>query len=194
MTTILFATGNTEKFEIAQTLCSRHGIQLTQFGAESHEIQSEDPVEVITQKAKDKFALSGSKPLVVSDDSWDIPGLHGFPGPYMKSMDVWLSSQDFLNLTKSLQDRRILLHQYLAYIDANTTQLFHTIIPGTLSQEIRGNYGKPAQKIIMLDRDNGRTISEVYDNNLQHNLDRFNPKTDPWEKFVAWYQERSRND
>lgn len=187
MTTILFATGNTEKFAIAQTLCNTHGIQLTQFSAESHEIQSEDPVEVITQKAKDKFALSGNKPLIVSDDSWDIPGLKGFPGPYMKSMDYWLGPEDFLNLTSGLQDRRILLHQYLAYIDAHNLQLFHTIIPGTLSKDIRGTYGKPAQKIIMLDRDGGLTISEVYDKGQEHDKRRFDSKTDAWYTFAKWY-------
>lgn len=188
MTQVLFATGNSEKFAIAEMLCAKHDISLVMFDAETHEIQSEDPVEVITQKAQDKFTLSGQKALIVSDDSWDIPELNGFPGPYMKSMDYWLSSQDFLNLTSHLTDRRILLHQYIAYIDTSGLQLFHAVIPGKLSTEIRGNYGKPAQKLIMLDRDNGLTISEVYDAGLQHNPNRFDSKTDPWMQFITWYK------
>jgi len=187
MTSIFFATGNSEKFAIAEVLCKNAHLSLLQLTGESHEIQGEDPELIIRDKAQKKFELAGSKPVIVSDDSWDIPGLNGFPGAYMKSMDHWFTPQNFIDLTRNLKDRRILLHQYLAYKDESTEQIFHVTIPAKLITEARGNYGNPAQKIIMLDSDNGLTIAEVYDQGREHHPSRFSDSENVWQLFLDWH-------
>ena len=162
MTSLIFATGNTEKFEIAQAVCIALDLTLIQRKLSVDEIQGEDSELIIRDKAKKAFGIL-KQPVVVSDDSWNIPGLHGFPGPYMKSMDHWLTPQDFLNLTKPLQDRRIILVQLLAYQDADRQQVFRQEHTATLLTEARGTYGMPLQKIVAMPGDDGLSIAEAYD-------------------------------
>lgn len=184
MHTILFSTGNTEKFEIAKASCEPLGLQLEQLALDIDEIQAEDGEIVVARKARDAFAAAG-KPVVVSDDSWNIPGLRGFPGPYMKSMDHWLTPQDFINLTGPLEDRRIILVQLLAYQDADTYKLFRTEYVGTLLREPRGNYGRPLQKVVTMPGDDGLSIAEVYDQGrLQHENREVG---EGWRKLAEWY-------
>src|SRR5450830_475374 len=97
MKTVYFATSNQEKMLIAQTVCESAGINVVQAPLDIHEIQGEDPKLIVKEKARSAFKQLG-KPVIVSDDSWDIPALNGFPGPYMKSVNHWFESQDFLRL------------------------------------------------------------------------------------------------
>lgn len=162
MEPIIFATGNSEKFDIAKAVCEPLGVLLKQRALEIDEIQGEDSEVIIRDKVRKAFDLI-QQPVIVSDDSWNIPGLHGFPGPYMKSMDHWLTPADFLNLTRPLIDRRIVLIQLLAYMDGKQQLLVRKEHTGALLTEARGNYGKPLQKVITMPGDNGLSIAEAYD-------------------------------
>ena len=189
MKTLLFATGNNQKFAIAQHLCESAGISLEQFSLDSDEIQSEDPEYIIRDKAARKFALTGNQPVIVSDDIWDIPALNGFPGAYMKYVDHWFSPQQILDLMTRVTDRRIYLHQYLAYKDSSTFKIFSHTVPATITDTPRGTYGKPAEKVIALDQDEGLTIAEVYDNDPEQAITRFSNQFGAWHDFIAWFQE-----
>ena len=148
------------------------------------EIQAENSEAVIARKAHDAFAYT-RQPVVVSDDSWNIPGLRGFPGPYMKSIDHWFTPQDFINLTKPLSDRRIILVQLLAYQDANIQKIFRKEYTGTLLIEPRGNYGRPLQKVVTMPGDDGLSIAEVYDQAQSVHADR---EVDiGWRDLATWY-------
>lgn len=110
MDTLYFATSNQEKMLIAQTVCSKFNINVERASIDIDEIQGEDPVIIIQDKVR--RAYEGlTKPVVVSDDSWDIPALNGFPGPYMKSINKWFNFDDFLRLMEGISDRSIILHQ-----------------------------------------------------------------------------------
>lgn len=80
------------------------------------------------------------QPLVVNDDSWSIPGLNGFPGAYMKYMNGWLSSDDWLRLTAPLPDRRIILQQHIVYQDEHGQQHFLKNIEGQLMDSVHGTH------------------------------------------------------
>ena len=123
MSIIQFATSNKEKMLIAQTVCAKFDIKVEQVSIDIDEIQSEDPIIIVQDKAR--RAYEGlSKPVVVSDDSWDIPALNGFPGPYMKSINEWFKPDDFLRLMSGIKNRTIIIHQFLAYYDGNTMKVF----------------------------------------------------------------------
>ena len=167
MRSIIFSTGNTQKFDIAHAVCAKHDLELTQNALEIDEIQGEDAEIIIRDKAQKAFAFLG-QPVIVSDDSWSIPGLNGFPGAYMKSMDHWLTPEDFLNLTRKLEDRRIILIQMLAYQDNTHQQVFRREYTGTLLTEARGTEGKPLQKILTMPGDNGLSVAEAYEAGTIH--------------------------
>lgn len=113
MNQLLFVTSNELKFIHAQHMLEQFGITLTRQHFDLQELQSESGEEIARHKAEQAYA-EFKQPLVVNDDSWSIPGLNGFPGPYMKSINHWLTNEDFLNLTRPLKDRRIILQQQLA--------------------------------------------------------------------------------
>jgi inosine/xanthosine triphosphate pyrophosphatase family protein len=161
MRSIIFSTGNQLKFDIAHAVCTSRGLQLTQNTLDIDEIQGEDAEIIIRDKAQKAYTLLG-QPLIVSDDSWNIPGLNGFPGAYMKSIDHWFRPEDFLNLTRSLEDRRIILVQMLAYQDGAHQQVFRKEYTGTLLTEVHGTDGKSLQRVVTMPGDNGKSIAEAY--------------------------------
>lgn len=77
---LIFSTGNPEKFAIGSQTCRGYGIELSQNSLEIDEIQGEDAERIVRDKADKAYSLIG-EPVIVSDDSWEIPGLGGFPGP-----------------------------------------------------------------------------------------------------------------
>lgn len=189
MKQLLFATSNNEKFAIAKHLCEQAGIQLGQLSEESDEIQSENPEDIIRDKAARKFTLAGNRPIIVSDDSWEIPALNGFPGPYMKSVDHWFSPEQVIDLMSHVADRRIYLHQYLAYQDDISFKIFSSKVSGQVLTQPKGTYGKTGQKVITLDSDNGLSISEIYDQDPIAAGKRHSKSESAWHYFISWYKE-----
>lgn len=184
---LIFASGNLEKFHLAQTACKPYGVELIQMLSGLDEIQSEDPEMVIrdkTHRAYQKF----KRPLIVSDDSWSIPALHGFPGPYMKSVNLWFKASDWLHLMEPYEDRRVVLAQLLAFHDEHGIRVFRSELPGTFLPEARGTYGSPAHKVITMQGDHGLSIAEVYDQGVNHDERDVNAT---WTKFLTWYTAKS---
>lgn len=190
MEKLLCATGNNVKFGIGKHTCATFGIELEQVVIDIDEIQGEDPEAIIRDKAQKAYAALG-QPVVVTDDAWTIPGLNGFPGPYMKSINYWFTPDDFIRLTRDLADRRIILSQLVAYQDDKEAVVFRGDIPCTLSREARGVSGTPLMKIIILDGDNGLTISETYDAGKEHDPERLDRRSNSWKELGAWFKEKS---
>lgn len=191
MDTIFFATGNKEKMLIAQTVCSKFDIKVEQGIIEVDEIQGEDPIFIVKDKAR--RAYEGlSKPVVVSDDSWDIPALSGFPGPYMKSINKWFQPEDFIKLMDGKKDRQIILHQYLAYYDGKILKTFKNDIYGKIINKPRGkNDRSPNMTVTELDHDNGKTIAEVFEQGVEAVVARYLTRRDAWHEFAEWYSSDS---
>lgn len=184
----LFATSNGHKFELGKYFLKDYGIALQQHSIDIDETQSENAKQIICDKAHKVYNIVG-KPVIVSDDSWDIPAFGGFPGPYMKSLNHWFTAQDFLDFMHCKTNRRIILHQYLCYADGIKTKVFSSQIYGTIGYEVLGNYGDPMMKVVMLDIDNGLTLSQTYDLGAQHKPARFAHDTsNSWHLLAAWLQ------
>ncbi|HEX8182799.1 MAG TPA: non-canonical purine NTP pyrophosphatase [Candidatus Saccharimonadales bacterium] len=137
MPDLTFVTGNAAKFHIGNSICTQYGIKLRQTTLDIPELQAEDGMVI----ARDKVRLAYENllhPVLVSDDSWLIPGLNNFPGPYMKSMNTWFTPEDWLRLTCSLQNRKIILRVIVAYQDAHVQKLFCSDINGVLLKNAVG--------------------------------------------------------
>lgn len=180
--TLLCATGNPEKFALGQRAFLQHGIMLEQIVLEIDEIQGEDADVILRDKAKRAFEAIG-KPVLVSDDSWNVPALNGFPGAYMKSMNHWFAPDDFLRLMAGKDDRTIYLEQRLAYIDETEVVTFSKQLKGVFVEAPRGNSGPPIMRVVELDGDE-MTISELFDKGIaeQKGMER-----DAWTEAAQWY-------
>lgn len=188
MKTIYFATSNSDKIQIAQTVCNEIGIIVKPVKLDIDEIQGEDPELIVRDKARRAYEQFG-KPLIVSDDTWDIRALNGFPGAYMKSINYWFKSEDFIRLMHGVEDRQITLHQFLAYTDGTITKIFKNDINGQVIDEIRGKSDKsPSMTIVVLDSDNGKTMAEVFEQGSDTLTARYKNWPDAWQEFADWYK------
>ncbi len=188
MRIVYFVTNNQEKIQIAQTVCAEAGITVKAVALDINEIQGENPELIIRDKAQRAFEKL-NMPVVVSDDSWNIRALKGFPGAYMKSINHWFTPEDFLRLMDGVEDRRITLHQYLAYTDGSLTKVFTNNIDGQIIHEARGKNAKsPNMAVITLDSDNGKTIAEVFEQGTEAIVARYKNRPDAWHGFVEWYK------
>lgn len=97
MKKILFATGNERKIGEAKAACDDFGIEVEQVDLDIDEIQAHDPTVIAKHKAQEAYKQV-NEPVVVTDTSWNIPVLGGFPGGYMKDVSAWFEPQDFISL------------------------------------------------------------------------------------------------
>ncbi len=189
MNTINFASSNKEKIVIAQTICEHVGLSINPLCLEIEEIQGEDPDLIIRDKAKRAYELCG-EPVVVSDDTWDIKALNGFPGAYMKSVNHWFTPADFLRLMHGIDNRAVTLHQYLAYIDNEDVAIFTNQVHGRITTEARGGDDSVASimRVTELDSDDGKTIAEAFEQDPEAIKHRYIDRDDAWTSLVAWYK------
>ena len=159
MRQLTFVTGNKNKFHTAAHILKDSGIELVHTSFDIDEIQGEDGKVIALDKAHKAFYIL-KKPLIISDDSWSISGLRGWPGPYMKSMNHWLTPQDFLRLTLPLSDRGVTLHQIAVYQDEKGQKVFTNDIKGKLLNHAADFESIPWMKIVSLTKD-GRSLAEV---------------------------------
>lgn len=185
MPDLIFVTGNSDKFAIAEQICSPEGINLRQENLDIDEVQSEDISYIARRKAEAAYQIL-HKPLIVRDDTWSFPGLHGFPGPYMKSINHWFTEDDFLRLTRDLTDRRAILTQTIVFTDGSTQKILSRETTAHLLREAKGNSSSPSENVLTIEGDDGRSISEVMAVHSDH------AKRAPggiWHDFIPWYKE-----
>ncbi len=178
MKTILFATNNERKVREAKAACEGFSVEVIQAKLEIDEIQSSDPQKISKAKAEQAFSLVG-KPVVVTDTYWKIPALNGFPGAYMKEVNEWLSPEDFLQLMKNKDDKRISFTESITYKDGDQTKIFSKEFWGEFADTPRGS-GNSIEQLALFD---GQTIAEKKDQGkLSHD-----PKDYVWFEFAKWF-------
>lgn len=181
MKKVLYITGNQNKLENAKAFLADYEIIPESRKVELQEIQSNDAVAIAVQKARDAFALLG-EPVLVNDASWHIPALNGFPGPYMRYVVDWFTTDDLLKLMDGKDDRTIILRDTIVYKDGENEKIFTNDIHGTLLDAPKGDGGGPfVTKIISLE-DSGRSIAEA-------KIVGYSEKEKPlWQEFAQWFK------
>lgn len=180
---LYFVTGNEHKYAIAQAKAKARGIKIEQVVLEIDEIQGEDPELIARDKAQKAYDLVG-KPVVITDDSWSITALNGFPGAYMKSVNHWFTPQNFIDLLQGAEDRSVILHQYLVYQDDKQTVTFQKDLYGQVSTEARGSSYVPWRRVAIMEFANGKTLAEL--DSTDELDDNVKDRLDAWEDFFNW--------
>jgi inosine/xanthosine triphosphate pyrophosphatase family protein len=150
MKQLTYVTANPIKFDLGDIVCKQNGITLVQKKLDIEEIQSLDGEYVARHKAAQAYELL-QQPVIITDDSWDIPGLNGFPGTYMQAINTWFTPEDWLRLTLTLQDRRIILRQILVYQDAKQQKLITIDVEGKMLDHVSGTSEYPSLTITSFD-------------------------------------------
>jgi XTP/dITP diphosphohydrolase len=185
MKKILFITGNKRKIWQAETTLEPFGIKVEAKDLDVPEIQSHDPMEVARSKANAAYELAG-RPVAICDFSWNFPALNGFPGSYMKDMNHWFTSDDFLRLMHGVEDRRVIFIETIVYSDGKETKEFSVTFNATLTHEPRGK-NENANYEITIYEGSDKTIAEHYAEGT-HARDM---SKSAWQAFGEWYNSRT---
>jgi XTP/dITP diphosphohydrolase len=133
MQEITYITGNKLKFEIGQKALEGFGIKLVQQELKMPEIQSDDVGEVASYSAK-WASEKLNKPVIVTDVGYYIEALKGFPGPFIKYINQWLTSADILKLMNGQESRSVEVKACLAYCEhGKEPAIFLAISKGTIA-------------------------------------------------------------
>jgi XTP/dITP diphosphohydrolase len=112
---INFVTTNLLKFEIAEAYFKKLDgeYELVRYAAETPEIQDVSVEEIARQSAL--WAAKETKiPCITADFGGAIIALGGFPGPFVKYINDWLSQEDYLALLQNKSDRGAYLEDAMA--------------------------------------------------------------------------------
>ena len=181
MKEILFATSNQRKISEARAACDSFDIKINQLEVNIDEIQHHDSMFISRHKASEAFKFVG-KPIVITDTSWNIPAVNGFPGGYMKDVAQWFSPEDFINLVYVKQDKRISFTETVVYQDENEVKIFSQEYWGVIAENPRGN-GNSIERVAEFE---GFTIAEKHDQGgFSHD-----PKDYIWNQFAQWYSQK----
>jgi XTP/dITP diphosphohydrolase len=151
MKIITFVTGNLYKFEVAKKTLEKTDVELVQEKLETPEIQSTDVVEIASYSAKWACEKLG-KPVALTDVGWYIEALNGFPGPFIKFINQWLTADDLIKLMAGRENRKITVRGCLAYCEPGNE-------PITFVSE---DYGTVAEKSVKTGKAGTSPIGEVF--------------------------------
>lgn len=181
---ITFATGNSRKIAEATATLTKYNIGVVPVKVTIDEIQHHDPAEITKAKARAAFDVI-KKPVVVSDTSWRIPALGGFPGGYMKDVATWLQPNDWLSLMKDHADKTIICLEHVAYCDGNEVRHFEYEYQGKFIDEERGrdDESESFEKVVILY--GTKTMAEQLQDG---EIASASEELEHWNLFGKWYQ------
>ncbi len=181
---LVLATGNERKIQEATNTLLPMEVHFEVQNLEIDEIQSSDSAEIAKAKARTAYAMVGEA-VVVSDTSWSIPALGGFPGGYMKDIARWWSVDDWLTVMARHADKRIFCHEHVAFFDGYSLEHFESQYEGRFITEKRGDStaGESFESVVILYGEQtmaeqlaaGQVASAA--ETLSH-----------WQQFGAWYR------
>jgi len=179
MKVIKFATGNQRKIAEANAACKDFDIVVEPVKVEIDEIQHHDPLEIAKHKARAAQQAVG-EPVVVTDASWAIPGLNGFPGGYMSDVESWFNADDFIALMSDKSNRAISYTENIIYCNGENVKVFSETYEGVVVDSPRG-VGNSIETVAEFD---GKTISERREEGgFTHNPDDY-----VWDQFAQWFR------
>ncbi len=149
MTTLLFLTGNRFKFEVAQRALLGTPILLEQNRLAVPEIQS-NSVQEIAEFSAQWASSQIDQPFFVTDSGFYIDALNGFPGPFIKFINQWFSTEDLLRLMHDKVYRRMTIHDCLVYVQpGQAMKTFNGSFQGSLAREPGPRTGTPIERLFI---------------------------------------------
>jgi len=157
---IYFITSNKNKFQTALTAFKDSDFQLVQKTLDTPEIQSDDLGEIASFSAK--FAANILKhPIFLTDAGCFIESLNGFPGPFIKYINQYLTAEDFLRLMAGKNNRKVVFKECLAYCEPGKNPvLFVSSAEGKISIK-SGEQGQTSINEIFIPKGFDRPESEI---------------------------------
>ena len=184
-----FVTRNPLKFAVAKEIMSEYGISLVRAPLETPEIQSLHGKKVCEFSAR-HAARQLNCPIVKSDVSYSISALNGFPGPYVKHINQWLTAKDLLKLMSGKKNRRATIIDYVSYAEpSGKVRTFIGRFSGRIASCANSRRGTPIDQLF---------IHEGYKTPQSHlssakTLQFFQKHSSAWDKLGRYLQTQKAN-
>ena len=157
---LYLVTGNPKKVEIARFALSKYKMRVEQLEMDTPEIQSPDTNEVAKYSVKYAADKSG-KAVIKGDFGMCIEALNGFPGPFVKFINKWLSAEQFSSLYKNYSSPKAHFIDALGYCEPGKKAIcFSTKTFGKLINKPKGDNGNMVDSLFIPDGFN-KTIAEL---------------------------------
>lgn len=158
--TICLVTGNPLKVEVAKNSLAKFGINVEQLNIDTPEIQSDNTEEVAKYSVKFAADKSG-KPVIKNDFGMFIESLNGFPGPFVKYINKWLSAEQFIKLYEKEENKKASFIDALGYCEPGKDPIcFISKTYGTLQTTAQGENGNMVDSLFIPDGFT-KTIAEL---------------------------------
>lgn len=130
MKEIFLVTGNENKLREWQAIFPTGGVELKSVDIDLTEIQSDDPEEIVADKAKRAYAAVG-KPVIVEDVDAGLEKLGGLPGPFIKFFNKKLG-KDALYKLAGKEGEPAVVACTAAYYDGQELAIVRGEVNGTV--------------------------------------------------------------
>ena len=143
-------TNNDMKFKNSQRVLKKFDIEVEQVKMAVPEIQSEDVTQIAEFSAKYAGDLL-NKTTIKVDVSFEINALNGFPGPFVKYINQWLSPEKILCLMENEKDRTALFVDCVSFYEPEGQRCINFVskTPGLISENVQGDNGWGVDKIFI---------------------------------------------
>jgi XTP/dITP diphosphohydrolase len=159
---LFFATGNGLKFKYARLRLEKFGLQLEQVHVDVPELQSTDVRAVAEYSARFAGELLGAA-VIKTDVSFEIDALNGFPGPFIRFINQWLTPEQMLSMLKDEMNRRARFVDTVAlYEPGRGCTSFLSVTAGSMAGQPEGQNGWGIDRIFVPDG-HFRTIAAMSD-------------------------------
>jgi non-canonical purine NTP pyrophosphatase (RdgB/HAM1 family) len=152
----VFVTSNVNKWQEAQRIL---GYAIERVELELEELQAENVGAVALRKARDAYAKL-ARPVVVEDAGFELLGLGGFPGPYIKFWEKLGGLESICRAADGLADRRVRAVCALGVCSEAGAELVEGSVEGMLALHPRGSAGF-GWDAVFVPKGEGRTFGEM---------------------------------
>jgi non-canonical purine NTP pyrophosphatase (RdgB/HAM1 family) len=133
----VFVTSNLNKWHEAQRIL---GQPIERVELDLIELQAENVAAVALQKAREAYARLG-RPVIVEDAGFELYGLGGFPGPFIKFWERLGGLESLCRTADGLGERRARAVCALGICSEHGSEVVEGAVEGSIAAEPRGTAG-----------------------------------------------------
>lgn len=137
MKKLTFVTGNQHKADLFSKYL---GFSVDHIKLDLTEIQSLDPIEVVTHKVKEAYSTL-KKPVVVEDTSVVYHALGNLPGPFIKFFLHELKPEGICQMMHNFEDKSAIATVNFGYFDGKEVKVFSADMKGRIADKPAGEGG-----------------------------------------------------
>lgn len=133
MNKLHFITSSQLKFSEADLVLDN--VNLVKINIHLDEIQSDDSRLIVIEKAKEAAKKTGYQKFIVEDVSVYINALNGFPGPYIKFMEISMGIKKMAEIMRFYKDRSARIVSRICYYENGKPIIFEGITDGSMADD-----------------------------------------------------------